>query len=81
MAWFYNPILPRFFRIGLLAPMQRRYSPAATMVRKFAYSLGNSQIQKSAPSHVFKKTGFSMACSFGPISAISRAGSGQFGLF
>jgi hypothetical protein len=81
MAWFYNPILPRFFRIGLLAPMQRRYSPAATMVHKSAFSLGNSQIQKFRALARPQKTGFSMARSFSPIFAIFRAGSGQFGLF
>jgi hypothetical protein len=48
MAWSYNPIFACFFEIGLVGRSHRHYSPAATMVRKFAFFLGNSQIQKIA---------------------------------
>jgi hypothetical protein len=44
MAWFYNLIFRQFLQIGLVVASLRHYGPAATMVHKFAFFLGNSQI-------------------------------------
>jgi hypothetical protein len=46
MAWYYNQILSRLFKIGLVASARRHSSPAATMGNKFAFFLENSQISK-----------------------------------
>jgi hypothetical protein len=62
MAWFYNPVLPRFSRIGLVATSRRHYSPAATMVHKFAFFLTNSHFSKNTRSANHQKARFSMAC-------------------
>lgn len=81
MAWFYNPILPRFFEIGLVATSPRHYSPAATMDRKFAFFQRNSQISKIARRKICQKRQFAMACSTRPIFAVFFENGRQIGRF
>lgn len=78
MAWFYNPILCRFLRIGLFAVLRRHYDPAATVVHKSAFSPRISQLSNSSPLKKRKKTWFSMACFTRPISAHSACGKSRF---
>jgi hypothetical protein len=47
MAWFYNLISVRFFKIGLLTIFSRPYGPAAAMVHKTAFLRGNSRLHKN----------------------------------
>jgi hypothetical protein len=81
MAWFYNLIFRQFLQIGLVASSPRHYSPAATMVHKFAFFLRNSQIQKFRIRTNHEKHDFSMACFIRPILAIFLRNGRQFGLF
>lgn len=52
MAWFYNQLLRRFFKIGLVVRLQRSHSPAATTVHEFVFLPRNSHISKF--SHLAK---------------------------
>ena len=70
MAWFYNPILCRFLRIGLFAALRRHYDPAATVVHKSAFSPRISQTFKLlAPQEAQKNmvfNGLFHQANFGP---------------
>jgi hypothetical protein len=81
MAWFYNLILSPFFEIGLVAQVPRHSGPAATMVLKFAFSLGNSRFSQNSSRKKPKKTSFSLASSTRPILPILAFAKRQFGRY
>jgi hypothetical protein len=81
MAWFYNLIFGQNSEIGLVATPRCLYSPAATMVRNFAFSLGNSRIPEISLREIRQKSHFSMACLVSQFRSFFACGKRQFGLF
>ena len=78
MAWFYNLILMRFFKIGLVVTSHRFSGPSATMHRNFPFFLENSQIPKIQRFAKHQKGHFLMACFTRPILAIFAPAKRQF---